>query len=542
MSSLLKKQWRENRLYLALFLAWMLLAAVYCVSYELAHQYHASIGQFSGFALFYSVFAAIFLAMRTAQGEQAAGTLSFTASLPISLRRVAAVRLAGAIVTLAVPILVAAALLSCALASGVVDQVEPRDGTYVVQLQERDVAPLLTSLEQTWSVAAIASLGGLELMLVLCVLGCWLRGQARVGLLGAVLGFGSLIAGGLLWYGPRRPLLQMAYGALMPQSLIIQWGFGAVDGGFYTDHELAVYRWPAMGLAIPLLVGLGSLFLLTYGTQRPHKSDSNRQPGRFRLPSILPYLPFQLPGRLATLVWLELRQSVPLAVCGLLLAGFMALSSVLIEPRQGQSLGDSWFADMPAATWVVASLWAVVVGATLYGSELGTRLGAFWRSRPISPRMWFWTKYVIGLFAVLSVLDGVTILLTWNAPRDTPTTGMSWAYIVCVPLLHAFLYTLSVLGTCWTRRPVAGGFLAIGVFALISMVLTTFPATSYLDPINIYNSLLRDERAGGIDLARHGYPLVYGLLLAATLFLSWLSSRLARPLSPALRWLMAASA
>ena len=54
-----------------------------------------------------------------------------------------------------------------------------------------------------------------------------------------------------------------------------------------------------------------------------------------------------------------------------------------------------------------------------------------------------------------------TILISWSAPRTMMTTGMSWAYVACFPIIHALLYTLAVLGTCWIRRPVIGGMVAI---------------------------------------------------------------------------------
>ncbi|HUG69658.1 MAG TPA: hypothetical protein VMM76_18045, partial [Pirellulaceae bacterium] len=249
MKSLLWKQWRENRGYLAIFTAWMVLAACYCIFYEMGYRFRAPVGQFCGCAWLYTIGAAVFLAMRTAQGEQTAGTVSFSASLPVSLRRIAAIRIAGAAATLAVPVLVGAALLSLALASGLVEQAAPRGGHLSPQLQQRETASLLTALEQLGSITAIAIFGGIQLLFVLSLFGCWLRSQAQVGLLGAVMGFGSIVAQGLFWYGERRPYVQLAYGAVLPQSLAIQWGYGAEHGGSYTDHELAHYRWIALGLA-----------------------------------------------------------------------------------------------------------------------------------------------------------------------------------------------------------------------------------------------------------------------------------------------------
>src|SRR5262245_21530548 len=112
MNSLLWKQWRETRGYLVVFTAWMTLAVCYAIDYELGYHYRAVVGHFSGWALLYSLFAAVLLAMRTSYSERADGTIAFTAALPVSLRRVATVRVASAVATLAIPIIIAAGVLS----------------------------------------------------------------------------------------------------------------------------------------------------------------------------------------------------------------------------------------------------------------------------------------------------------------------------------------------------------------------------------------------------------------------------------------------
>jgi hypothetical protein len=134
------------------------------------------------------------------------------------------------------------------------------------------------------------------------------------------------------------------------------------------------------------------------------------------------------------------------------------------------------------------------------------------------------------------VLDGVTILISWNSPRVSTESGMSWAYVGCMPIVHALMYTLAVLGTCWIRRPVIGGFVAIFGFALLMIVIEVFAVTRPLEPLGIYDSLLHAERAGRVDFTQHGYPLVYGGLTIAILIMAMLSSRFARPLQPTSRW------
>jgi hypothetical protein len=536
MNSLWWKQWHENKGCFVLFMSWMMLAVCYCIGYELGYRFRAPVGHFSVLAWFYSMCAAVFLAMRTAKGEQADGTLSFTASLPVTMRRVATVRVAGAVALLVTPVLVAAVVLSLALATGLVEQAAPRGGQAVRRLTERDAASLFTALEQLWSVAAIAILGGAQYLLLLSLFGCWVRTQARIGLLGAVMGFGSLVASGLFWYGERRPYLQLAYGAVFPQSLVVHWGFGAEHGG-YTDHELTPFRWIALCLAIPLLVIIARLFVTQYGFLRDSAS-ATAKPRRFRFitPPLWSHIPVPLPSRWLALIWFELRQSLPLVLSGLLLALLMTVASVVIEPRDEYSTAELFRADMPHSIAILGMLWAVVVGSGLYAAELGSGLGGFWRSRPISSGMWFWCKFVVGLLAVLGVLDGVTILISWDAPRELPTEGMSWAYLACFPIIHALMYALSVLGTCWLRRPVIGGFLALFGYTVLTIAITTFPMTDHLEPFNVYNDLLQAERAGQVDFTQHGYPLVYGVLLASVFLCGLLAFRFAKPLEPIPRW------
>jgi hypothetical protein len=535
MNSLLWKEWRETRGCLAIFIAWMILAVCYAIGYERGHHYRAVVGHFSGLALFYSWFSALVLAMRASHGERTNRTIAFSTALPVSIRRMGSVRIVSALATLAIPIAIAAGILSIALASGLVEQAEPRQPETHLPLPERATATLFTSLEQLWSVAAIAILGGVELLLLLSLLGCYLRSQAQIGLVGVVTALGSLVATEMFWDLDRNPQAQLTYGVLLPESLAIHWSYSDALGG-YTDHELALYRWIAMGLSLPLLAIIGHLFITRYGALRGSSTPVKRRRLFSAFPPILSRIPIRLPGRLAAMIWLELRQSVPLATFGFLLAVLVTIASVLFRRQPAYSFGASVLMNLPSSMWFIAMLWAVVVGSGLYAADLGTGLGAFWRSRPISPNLWFWTKFVVGLAAVVGVLDGVTILVSWRSPRAGMTTGMSWAYVGCFPIVHALLYALAVLGTCWSRRPVIGGILAILGYTLLTVAITTFPMTSRLEPINVANALRGAERSGHIGFTQHGYPLVYGLLLVSIALLALLSCRLARPLQPTSRW------
>ena len=105
-----------------------------------------------------------------------------------------------------------------------------------------------------------------------------------------------------------------------------------------------------------------------------------------------------------------------------------------------------------------------------------------------------------------------------------------------MPIIHALMYALAVLGTCWFRRPVIGGILAILGYHVLNVAITAFPMTSRLEPIDVMSELLTAERSGQLDFTQHGYPPVYGVHVVSIVLLALLSSRLARPLQPASRW------
>ena len=219
--------------------------------------------------------------------------------------------------------------------------------------------------------------------------------------------------------------------------------------------------WSPLFLNLLVLVGLSAWFVRRYAAALPWAGE-RRAWARWRPPVLLSGLPLRWPGRAAALIWLDLRQSVPLAFAGLTLAFFMAVAGIYLAPHPPSlwpTTGDPSVAAiacgvLPGSTWIVALLWSAIVGSGIYGAELQPGLGNFWRSRPIAASSWFWTKFAVGLVAVLSVLDGVTIALSWNSPYASGADRMSLSYVACMPPLHGLLYALAVLGVCSLRRPV----------------------------------------------------------------------------------------
>jgi hypothetical protein len=535
MMALVWKEWRENRPWFFAFLAWMLFAAVYSIGYEWGWQLHASIGGFYGWMRGYTTLAAILLAMRVSQGEQSAGTLGFTVAIPSSLRQVAGLRITGAMLTLIVPLLVGALVMTIAFSAGWIEQGEPRAAIYHTRLPERLVAPLPVALEQLASVTAIAVVGGLQWLLLLSCLGYRLRSQAQAGFLGAVLVICTTILTELPWTIAPRPSWHAAFGALFPSSLAISWGYGTEEGGHYIDHELVPARWWTLAFVTLVLMAMTLWFVLQYGRVRKPR-EVMKSPSRWsKIPSILARMPVPTSSRWGAMVWLELRQSLPLAFYGLALAITLAFLMTCFEPvPAGGQPAALLRGALPQTMAMIGMIWPVVVGSGIFAGDLREKLGEFWRSRPISPRGWFWCKYVTGLAAVLLALDGTVMLVSWDAPNEM--MEMSWAYVACFPILHALSYSIAMLSTCWIRKPVAGGLVAIVSFGVVMTSIATFPGLGSVDPFSTYGELYILEEELGIDLTQFNYIPIYGTLVVVTGLIAWAASRLAAPLEPVWRW------
>jgi len=104
------------------------------------------------------------------------------------------------------------------------------------------------------------------------------------------------------------------------------------------------------------------------------------------------------------IVWKQIRESAPLVLVGLV--GVVGIGAVFI-------IGDPAFyiRRLDQLTMLLAGiivsigfLVALIVGIGVCLYDVEPRLSTFWRSRPINPNTWFWSKYLTGLFVLLAAL------------------------------------------------------------------------------------------------------------------------------------------
>ena len=187
------------------------------------------------------MFAAVFLAMKTALGEQMAGTLKFSLSLPVSRTRLAWTKLAGGAATLCLPIILGAVVMTPLLLGGIIEQApvrSPSDAAYVEMALRPSLSPGAAA-ELLWTTTAVAIAGGIQLLLILSIFGARRRSEAHIGFFGATLAFGWLVLMGV------RTMSQTAnwwLTALFPVSFITCFSYGG-EGGSYTDLDIARAIW-----------------------------------------------------------------------------------------------------------------------------------------------------------------------------------------------------------------------------------------------------------------------------------------------------------
>jgi ABC-type transport system involved in multi-copper enzyme maturation permease subunit len=525
---LLWAEWRQRRTPFFVCLLWMVCGTAYCVAYEWSSGFRAPVASFYSTASLYGLFVPIFLAMRTSLGETTDRTRSFSDGLPISERRRGWIRLAGGAGVLVTPIVAGALLLSVCLASGWLEQAPtrpPQDAHYV-GLLNRPSLSALSAVGLVWQVTALVAWSATGLYLVLSLLGTTLRSESHLGYCGAAVAMLWFLGDSLgeIFVSQELPGIAAWIGAIAPQAMIINYGYGHERGGF---GDLAI----SSAVLGPLLVnaviqfGLAAMFVRRYSRTLSGRAAARAEktaPGVWR-----PWTP-RLPTRGSALAWLALRQSVPMCLPGLVIACVMTPFQIGSNP-QGPVL-QRYIDSLSSSMWIIGMLWSVVVGAGIFSAEIDWRIGEFWRTRPIPAWRLFGVKFVVGLLAVLLVLDGTVIAATWNSPNWGDYHSMNGSYIACFLPLHATMFAIAVAWTCVLRRAVMGGMAAIATFALTNIALEWSAATRDFDPIQVYNHLGLASRTPGspVDFTAHGYPLVaatMGSIVLISILIGWLALR-----------------
>lgn len=515
---LIWSEWRQRRTQFAIGMAWMFIGAVYCIVYHRATGLRSPAGSLFGTTLLYGLAMPIFVAMRTSLGEVTDHTRAFHDGLPVSLQTRGIVKLIGGLVVIVGPIVFAGMVLSLFSATGWLEQAQERAADYeinTVRLPDRPSMSAAAAVVMIWRVTAIAVASASMLYLLLSILGTAMRSESHLGFTGTAVA--------MVWFLGIGPLTNEAsnfawLGVLLPQSLSIGYSYGT-EHGTYNDVVFAKQLTGQLLVNLIVQVVLAMVFVHRY-RRRISRRDSREQ--SLSAPKVWHRWTMPLATRGLALVWLTLRQSVPMCLPGLVIALLMTPFQMdMTGSVQNASLAQRMADGLPSSMWAIGLLWSVVVGAGIFAPELDSRIAEFWRAWPTGTWRLFSVKFFVGLAVVLLVLDGTTIAVSWNSPNWGDYHAMNWPYIAIMVPLHAMMFAVAVAFACWIRRPAVGGMLAMGTFMLTMLVTDWSNATRQFNPIEVYDGLnFANRRADGlpqaIDFTSHNYPAVAAMMAVLT--------------------------
>jgi hypothetical protein len=184
----------------------------------------------------------------------------------------------------------------------------------------------------------------------------------------------------------------------------------------------------------------------------------------------------------SAIAWLNAAEALPVAIGGAALLLAMAFGYYLVfaqaHPKvfiAGTRHALQHFEILSNISLVFGILWMAVVAATTFVPGLQPAVFTFWRSRPIDPSDWFWSKYWLGALIGIGFLHAPTIVAIcvtrgreWVSPAGELTGDM------CILLVHLMVYSVAVLAACLVRHVVHASILGFACAAFVVGI----PATS----------------------------------------------------------------
>jgi hypothetical protein len=435
--SLLWREWHEHKWKLAALSTIMLSLQIAIVW---ADPQFVSVGSPIA-ALFAIAPLAVFVGMAGAAGERADGTIAFVRGLPARRWQLAAVRLVAGAATL---------LLSLVLAMLV-----PLAWLVVLQClsNEGHESPFegLGAFEAIAYSGLLAAGTALSCFVWTMAFGVNKATEIRAGLAGAAILFVAFVCRIQIEYQrlPVRSDPTVAMQLVRCCDEIGPLGLTRLFHPVESPRRLDPFAspWRVVALQLAAFVSLVGWTLLRYGEAATGGKSSaaavaptrdERRASRRR--TIRP----AWRTTLAAVAWKQAREAAPFCVLGVALAVGMSLWLALMDSGNGTSAEH-----LAAAGVAVGMLTALLVGIGTFVGELQGRVLEFWRSRPIEPALWFWTKYLTGFAAVALLLA---------APIACGGARGFVVILVSLPWL-AIVYSLAVCLTCWVRHSFYAGVL-----------------------------------------------------------------------------------
>jgi hypothetical protein len=360
----------------------------------------------------YPIFGGAFFGMRAAAGERGGHTAAFLNALPVRPVTLGLVRLLATVVAVLLPLAALAAVCVTLL---------PHDAH-----QFRPTGSSMLPASMSWS------------LLVACLVAtCGLGAPSELKAAGR--GLAVPVGCGLA-------LVLVAYALRMLGSLtqsLAHWFDLGIENVFSFLHS----RWDAI---MPLLsIGLATAFVWCYRSAIGPLSVAGNGPSRG-------WIPAGLRSRSVALLLKAMREEVPrfaaVMLAAIALAFFLGVQEA---PGRFSFTNGGILVRVGAAA-------AMFMGIATFAADLDPRINTFWRSRPISPTRWFWTKYAVAFVTFLIMLALPQIV--WMA-SEMPLERLraSGSGFGAVTACWFGSFSAGVAAICLVRRPLPAGIFAMGL-------------------------------------------------------------------------------
>jgi hypothetical protein len=128
--------------------------------------------------------------------------------------------------------------------------------------------------------------------------------------------------------------------------------------------------------------------------------------------------------------------------------------------------------------WFGGFVLSILIGVGAAIGDVQAGVNTFWRSRPISPSAWYWSKYVVGLLTILVAVEmPAFVCIGYRNPLREELAG--WFFWM---LIWNATFSLALTATCLVRQPLQAAILAIGASGLLFAAVQAIFASGSEEP------------------------------------------------------------